>query len=80
MGQDPNPTSFELMSIHLTEAISGKSVGYPNQSLHPIHREKMQHGHYFPLSISFDVTWHLKWIGMSLTAHSKEINWTFRDL
>ena len=30
MGQDPNPTSFELVPIDLTEAISGKSVGYPN--------------------------------------------------
>jgi hypothetical protein len=56
MGQDPNPTSFELVSIDLTEAISGKSVGYPNNiSLHPIHREKMKHGYSFPLSISSEV-------------------------
>jgi hypothetical protein len=29
-GQDPNPASFELVSIDLTEPTSGKSVGYPN--------------------------------------------------
>jgi hypothetical protein len=33
MGQDPNPASFEFVSIDLTEAISGKSVGYPNKKV-----------------------------------------------
>jgi len=30
MSRDPNPASFELVSIDLTEPVSSKSVGYPN--------------------------------------------------
>ena len=33
MGQELNPASFELVSIDLTEAVSGKSVGYPNTNV-----------------------------------------------
>jgi len=56
MGQDPNPASFELVSIALTEAVIGKSVGYPNIKISIQHREKMQYDYSFPLSISSEVS------------------------
>jgi hypothetical protein len=40
MVQDPNPASFELVSINLTESVSGKSAGYPNTTICIKYREK----------------------------------------
>jgi len=40
MGQDPKPASFELVSMDLTKAVSGKSVEYPNTKVCSQYKKK----------------------------------------